>query len=373
MKKLTIFTLAYLFIAVPAIAQWQAKTGVTNGYKWNIFKSPDVLVETSETLSRNQLWQNSVFNGFFIDTDYHKKWENSRLKISADLGLNLYYQQSQAHKNEYRLYASYRANYADNRYIEFAPEFKRKQQDGVNQNDLIYSTRLSYRQFEAPVHLDFYLGDRAWLKFEAKYRLKIYDQFDNNETRYSAYYLEALYKKKWKNPVVTHEISAETELQYRDQNNIAFTAQNSPIIAASRAFSKVEAGTAYKLKTSNSRFEIEFPVTATLVGDYPSGNLNYNEIEFGTDVQFYIAETRIKLGAERTLRNFSNFKTQSGRSLNHQFWDFSFGLKAPLTTRLALTTKASFVTRNSNRERTNTFAYREYTTSYFQTGIEVKF
>ena len=182
MNKLSVIILLLLTgYALPANAQLRVETGVNQGYEWNIFKNPERLVEDTDTLQRNQLWQNSVYNEIYLESDYYKDWGENRLKLSADVGTDLYYQQSQAHRFNYRLLSSFRSNFIDNVYIELAPEFEREQQDGIDRTDLVFSTRLSYHQLEAPLHLDFYLGNKAWLKFEGQYRYKIYDEFERTK------------------------------------------------------------------------------------------------------------------------------------------------------------------------------------------------
>ena len=63
----------------------------------------------------------------------------------------------------------------------------------------------------------------------------------------------------------------------------------------------------YRLQSRQDLFEIEFPVSGTLFFDHPSSNLDYREIEFGTDVDLNVGRAEISAGLERTLRSFNNF------------------------------------------------------------------
>ncbi|MCG2590852.1 hypothetical protein [Rhodohalobacter sulfatireducens] len=363
------FILVLLF-TTQVYAQLDLETGINQGYEWNIFKNPEKLVESSDTLARKQLWQNSIYNEFYIESDYYREWAENRLKLSADVGTDLYYQQSQAHRFNYRLLSSFRSNFLDGVYIELAPELRRERQDGVDRTDLVFSTRLSYHQLEAPLHLDFYLGNKTWLKFEGKYRYKAYDQFDNQQTKYNAYTAEAEFKKSWdQGERFNHEFEIESMALYRDQRITEFETQDSPLDYRDREFTKIELGVIYTLENKSDAFEIEFPVQGTVFYDHPTSNLDYKEIEFGTDIEFRLRQSTISMSLEHTLRDFKNFEVDGGKTLYYSYWNGDIEIEIPVISGVYLKSIAAFTTRNSTRERLTSAFYRAYTTSYLQTGV----
>lgn len=371
MKKLTISLIALLSLPVTVLAQWDIETGVNHGYEWNIFKNPEMVVEDSDTLQRNRLWQNSSFNELSADVRYEFNWENSRLRLESDLSTNLYHQAAEAHEFSYDVGASYRSNFADGKYIELSPEYSRKQQDGVEATDPVFSSRLSYSQLRIPLELDFYLGDLAWLRFETMYRNRQYDRRNSKQTSYNAYYFEALFKQSIDDRgQFDHEFEIENRTRYRDQVTTDFDQQGAMQEKDFRQFTKIETEVLYRLQNRRDLFEIEFPVQGTLFFDHPSSNLDYREIEFGTEVDVDLGRAEFSAGIERTLRSFDNFDVgDAGNTLYYGYWTGDAELEYELVNDLFLSVRAQYITRSSTRERLNTAFYREYTNSYIQSGI----
>ncbi|WP_340106800.1 hypothetical protein [Rhodohalobacter sp. 8-1] len=372
MKKLIVCLI--LLFALPAMlsAQWRIKTGINQGYEWNIFKNPERIVENSDTLRRNRLWRNSSFNELTADVDYAKEMENSMVRIKSDLSTHLYHQATEAHEFSYSLEGSYRSNFSSSKYIELSPEYSVKRQDGVEPVDQVFSSRLSYRDMRIPLELDFYLGNLAWLRFETMYRNKMYDRRNDKQTGYNAYFLETLYKKSFDDSGrFDHEIEVFNQTQYRDQVTTDFEEPNVQE-KNFRQFTKIETSIIYRLQSRQDLFEIELPVSGTLFYDHPSGNLDYHEVEFGTQLDVNIGRAEISAGVDRTLRNFKNFNVgSSGNTLFYGYWTGDAEIELALGRQVYLKVKARYITRSSTRKKLTSAFYREYTTSYVQSGIRI--
>lgn len=374
MKKI-IFTSLIILIQYSAVmGQLTFETGVNQGYEWNIFKNPDVLVENSDTLRKNQLWQSSSYNELLLDTEYYRDWGDSRLLTTLDLSTNLYHQESQAHEFNYSLYSSFRSRYASRKYIMLNPRFSRKRQDGIEREDPVFSSRLSYYQLRAPLHLDFYLGNLAWIRTELRYRYRIYDKFDSKQTSYGAYYAEGHFKKSVDNKGrFNHEFESTNSIRYRDQGTSDFDEQGNKIESSPRQFTKIESEVLYRLQNRKGLFEMEFPVSGTLFYDHPSGNLDYREIELGVEAELNLGRAEIDAGIERTIRDFKNFSVdRNAETLFYTYWTADAAVEYALTQKINLMAKVRYITRTSTRDRLTTAFYREYTNSYIQTGITVE-
>lgn len=376
-KLVKLFSLLIIFLISEqsvVFSQFSVETGVNQGYEWNIFNNPELMIENSDTLRRSDLWQNSTFNEFFLETSYIREWENSRAMIRIDGSTNLYHQAEEAHEIYYSVYSSYRVRYGDGKYFEINPDFSRKQQDGIDLTDPVFSSRLSYYQVKVPLHFDFYLGNLAWMRFETHVRRRVYDQFDRKQTSYNSYYAEAHIKKSIDDiGRFDHEIELENRTSYRDQINADFDSQGAFLENDFRQFTKNETEILYRLQNRKDRFEISFPVTGTLFYDHPTGNLDYREIEAGTEIELRFGKTRIDVEAERTIRSFQNFEVGSnGNKLFYNYWTLEGGVEYEFNRRVSLNLKMRYKTRTSTRERLSTAFYREYTNSYIQSGIEIQ-
>ena len=373
MKKLMISLIALFALPAIASAQWHIETGINQGYEWNIFKNPERLVEERDTLQRNRLWQNSSFNELSADIEYEFDWENSRLQLMTDLSTNLYHQATEAHEFSYVVGASFRTNFADGKYFELSPEFSSKRQEGIEATDPVFSSRLSYRQLKLPLELDIYLGNLAWLRFETMYRSRRYDQRNDKQTSYSAYYFEALFKQSVDGSGrFDHEFEIENRTRYRDQVTADIGEGGTVLDKDFRQFTKTETELVYRLQNRQDLFEIEFPVQGTLFFDHPSSSLNYRELEFGSEVDVMVGRAEVSFGIDRTFRHFNNFEVGSpGEKLFYAYWSGDAGVEFELSSNIFVTVEASYTTRTSTRQRLTTAFYREYTNSYIQSGIRV--
>ena len=62
--------------------------------------------------------------------------------------------------------------------------------------------------------------------------------------------------------------------------------------------------------------------------DHPSSNLDYREIEFGTDVDLNVGRAELSAGLERTLRSFNNFDVgNAGETLFYGYWTGDAGVE----------------------------------------------
>lgn len=375
MKKLIVFLIVLLALPVTLLAQWDIKTEINQGYEWNIFKNPERVVEGNDTLRRSRLWQNSSFNELIADIQYEFDWENSRLRLKSDLSTNLYHQATSAHKFSYEIEASFRSNFASRKYIELSPEYSSTRQDGVDSADPVFSSRLSYSELKLPLGLDFYLGNLAWLRFESTYRNRRYDRRNEKQTAYHAYNFEALFKKSFDDKGwFDHELEIEGQARYRDQITADFTENGTLEGERFRQFTKIEAEMLYRLQNRKGLFEIEFPVQGTLFLDHPSNNLDYHELEFGSELDINIGRAELSLSVDRTLRRFLNFSVGSADDkLYYAYWSGDAEVEFKLTKNILLNIEARYTTRTSTRRRLTSAFYREYTNSFIQSGIRLNF
>lgn len=353
-------------------AQLSIKANAYQGYEWNIFRNPEILIQRSDTLNRDQLWSNSSYNELTLNTDYIKRWGSHRLKVSGDITGNIYHQQQSAQREYYRAYLSFRTKYASRKYFEFSPSFSRKKQAAIGPGDLIFRSRFSYTQILAPVHFDFYLKKQRWLKLEASYKYKIYDTVNNEKTDYQSLGAEALFSKRWKGRVRT-ELEVFGQWNARNQTEIDLATESSPRSVRNRVFESYVAGTSLSFETLNKSFKVEFPISYKLFKDLPSKRLDYTQVEAGTRVIFSVGKTRVSQRVTGTLRNFSNLTVSENELLNYSYIRSTTTLSIPILNRFVYTVKGSLVQRLSNRNTIRSRAFRGYLSSYIETGISLKF
>ncbi len=360
-----------LSISLSAFTQWSASVGTNQGYEWNIFKNPDLFVQSADTMFREDMWQNSVFSEGFISIDGRFPIANGRLKFSADVSNNFYYQQQNAQKLFFKIRGSYRVKYARRKYFEIDPSFSRRLQDGVDQNDLVFSTRLSYQQIELPIHADFYMGEKAWLKFDLRYRNRVFDVFQNRQTVFHSYFFQSEYKKRWEGlNGWEKELAFEGSVEYRDQELIS-TGQTSSAIHA-RQFLITNFRATPSIGRISDRLNVSIPINAVLFKDQLSGSLDYLGWSSALEIESEFQKWGYSIEAEYGNRLFRNFTVDSGSILQYTILNLSGTAKYVITPNLEFEIKGRYLLRDSSRDRISTTAYRGFQTSYIQTGFKVK-
>jgi hypothetical protein len=369
--KIWLTILFSISISVSAFAQWSASVGTNQGYEWNIFKNPDLFVQSADTMFREDMWQNSVYSEGFINLDGRFPTRNGRLKLSADVSNNYYYQQQDAQKLFFKFKGSYRVKYARRKYFEVDPSFSRRLQDGVDQSDLVFSTRLSYQQFELPAHFDFYMGEKAWLRFDLRFRNRVYDAFQNQQTVFQSYFFQSEYKKRWEGlRGWEQELIFEAYVEYRDQELIS-TGQSSSIVSA-RQFLISNFNATPSVGRISDHIKVSAPFEFVVFKDQPTGSLDYIGWSSAVEIESEFDKSAFSIEAEYGNRLFRNFAVDSGDLLQYTNWNLSGTASFNITKNLEFQIKGRYLIRDSSRDRLSTTAYRGFQTSYIQTGFKVK-
>ncbi len=370
MKKVILSLL--LFVSFNSVfAQWTASIETNQGYEWNIFKNPDLYIQSSDTMYRADMWQNSIYNEGTLSVDGEIPLTNGRIKLSADVSNNFYFQQKDAQRLFYRFKGSYRVKYARRKYFEIDPSYSRRLQDGIDQNDLVFSTRLSYQQLEIPIHTDFYLGKKAWLRMEMRFRNRVYDAFQNRQTLYRSYFIHSEYRKRWDgNSGWEKTISLQGSLEYRDQE-FENNQQTSPSISE-RQFLISSISATPSIGKVSDRVKISLPLELNLYKDQPTGNLDYIGWSSAIELESEFDRSGFEIEAKYGNRQFQNFIVDSGEKLDYTNVMLSGTVRFELTEYIDFQIQGRYLIRDSSRDRLTTTAYRGYQTSYIQTGFKVK-
>ncbi|MEQ9264344.1 MAG: hypothetical protein RLN81_03940 [Balneolaceae bacterium] len=368
-KRTIAFSLVLLFSIDIANAQLSMETGASHGYEWNIFRNPELLVQKSDTLGREQLWQNSDYNEFFLEVDYLKKWGSSKLRLSGDITSDIYHQQGNAQKEYYKVSLSYRTKYASRKFFEFSPSYARKKQAEISESDNIFRNRRSYSQFTAPLHFDFYLKKKAWLRLETGYRYRSYDISRGEKTAYYGFNAEALFSKRWVSRIRS-EFELEAEWNTRNQTEEEIGSE--PIKLSKRIYSSYRFRTALSFESLSKSIQIKFPFTYKTFSDSPTERFNYTQFEGGMRLSFRMGKSRLTQSMTGTIRNFTNLSVSNGELLNYNYVRSSTRLTVPVLNRLEYTIRASLVHRISNRSGISSSSFRGFTNSYVETGFSIK-
>lgn len=190
----------------------QAQSGL--GQEWNIFKNPNKWTVQGQDVPLNQLRVNGMYGFIGLDTRGEADWGHHRLKGSLNGAVRYFTNRPETHYYDYQGKLSWRIRYAKRKYFEIAPSYKRKNQLGVNIEEVVWRIPMSYRKITVPVHFDFYLGNFSWLKTEAGFFYKSFDMAREAEYLfYRSPFASVEWSKKWKLPGVSWKLEVQGEVE----------------------------------------------------------------------------------------------------------------------------------------------------------------
>jgi len=384
MKKLSLIV-ALLLTSLTATAQWTGKykAGLEGGYEWNIFLNPTVVQTGEDILRRNDLWINAYYAGAFVSADFKKEIKNGRMKWGTHLSGANYTSTANANRHSFRLYGSYRKKYAPRKYFEFAPELYRIKRAGVNDNDAILTTPFSYTRFTLPFKLDFYKGNRAWVKTRAGYTYKAYDkipfeEINNKSIRYHAGFVGVSVSKKWVDNQVERKLTFSSDIELRFYKDLEqFLDEEEPdepgeTEEESRFWTYITNDLVYDIKPANKPWELSLGLYTTIRLDREEEN-GYLEFAPGIDGTWQMAKMRLKGSLRYVNRNYPGREVgDTEEPLRYQFLRGSIEAQVPVRDNLDFFVRGNMVNRKSSNTALGR-GFRGYFNSRFETGLVLRF
>ncbi len=346
------------------------------GHEQNVFLNPDLLETDDEVLDRTDLWDNGTYQALSLRHVWKTKQANHTWKLGGGGGLGLYQTEMNANRYALHLEGSFRTKYGPRKYLEVAPTVSRKKRSGVNVSDAVLQTPFSYLLAEIPIHADFYLGSKSWLKTEVGYRYKNYDQTAGERLYYHAPFLQALISKKWVAGGWTHKLYLSTDAmlrRYRDVERSNDEGEDEALLVEKVRkwnYSKQELG----LLLSGKKLGITAAVHHLRRKDL-SGSNSYREFAPLLEGEYRMGKLRMQGGMSFSHRNYDTITPGRGNDdlvLAYQYFRFNGQLQYFLEETVRLYLKGRLVRRLSNNPDPGSIAFQEYFTSNLQAGLSIQ-
>ena len=387
MKKLTII-LSLIAISTQLNAQWKTDftAGLKGGYEWNVFLNPTTAVVDGDLLLREDLWTSGFYQTAFLNGKFKKDEGHRRWKMGFKLSGSNYMTELNANRFTLGLDASYRVKFAKRKYFEVAPDFLRISQNGVSLDDAILRTPFSYTQLLIPVKLDFYLGNKAWLKTEVGYKYKNYDrQNPEEQLYYHAPFFGFRLSKKWENLNFMNKLTFSANAELRNYTDVRMsTVTGDPeeeeedeefdiITNGTRKWNYYRANLEYNIKPKEWLYEITFGLY-TINRNDQSGRNGYFQVSPGVTASTQLKKLKVSGTARYSLRNYKNISAGEGAgNLQYKYFRLRLRAEAPLSKSTKWFTNFNYVNRESNRVSNTSLGFRGYLNSLIETGISIKF
>lgn len=378
MKKTTL-GIFLLVISQSTFAQWERKSklGISTGYESNVFLNPPSLIIEGEEIGRDELWQSGTFQQLFLNTSFVYDTLSYRLKIKANGGASLYQTDIEANRRTYDLGVAYRRKIGKRKYLEIAPKYNRRQRDGVNEADAVLRTPFSFRQMIIPLHFDYYLGGRAWLKTQVGYLRKDYDRMEGEELKYTSPFAQITVSKKWLDRITTKKLTLTASNQWRTYTDIELSSEEDedPIFEnEERQWNYRRVDTEFEFIDKNDKYRILFGLYHLQRTDIDGPN-GYTQVS--PAVQFKYNITRLTMDAEfkYSLRKYSGLSPgrDNDTLLRYDYLRAGLGARYTLKNNASAFLKGKIVNRESNSPDLEAIGFRDYFTGFVELGMVFKF
>ncbi|MFY0593471.1 hypothetical protein [Roseivirga sp.] len=395
MKRLSILMALLFFVSNGLFGQWDKKykAGGFAGYEHNIFLSPSTLIRSGETLTRQDILTSGFYEGVSFSGDFEKKFKEGRWKLGFTSSYANFHTNPDADRFTLNLRSSYRKRYAKGKYIEIAPAFSRRSQQGINESDGVLRTTFSYTKFVLPLHWDFYFGKKVWFKTETAYTFKAYDQNDLGEkVSYHSAKTSFALSKKWNKAENINKISFSGGIEYRyytdlelddeseeeeeeEEENEVVARPNNPIafIAEERQWLFYRADLEYNIKNNNTNFDYTLGLYFIGRGDSEQ-RFGYSELSPGARLNYKQKGFSVSGSIKYNMRKFTTLTIgESEQTLKYNYIRTSIRLNVPLAKRKLWYIKANLVNRKANNDNILSTAFRGYFNNSIETGMTFRF
>ena len=384
MKKIITLILS-LVMTSPLLGQWEKsqKLGLKTGYEWNVFLNPSTLERNGDLLNRSELWDNATYQSIFLNNTFKKEFTSGRLRLDFDLSGGLYQTNLKANRYSFEIGASYRTKYSKRKYFEFAPNLTRVKRDGINQADAILSTPFSYLQMVVPVHFDFYLGNKAWLKTEAGYIYKIYDRQNGEKLFYHAPFAGASLSKKWETEKLVKKLTFSTIVQMRRYTDVDQASQSDSddeellegeLVSKTRAWNYFKNSLEYSMTETNKRYALTFGLYHVSRIDLDESN-SYHEISPGIKMEYRLGKIKLGGALKYSLRNYPELtpgEENDENPLRYNYLRGNIKVETLLKKGTNIFIKGNLINRTSSNVDVMMRGFRGYFNSFIETGISIR-
>ena len=376
MKRLLTITITLLAFAAKGQVTHNHTLKIGVGNEWNAFLSPSSLLEDDELFTQSQLWDNGTYQFISLKNGFKVEGDKFRLKLKANGSLGVYQTAQNSNRYTYRMGVSYRLKYMSKKYLELAPEVFRKRREGVNADNAVLTTPFSYTLIKAPLGLDFYLGNKAWLKTQLGYLYKNYDKSGGEKLYYQAPYFEALISKKWETESITKKLTLTSTTQARQYHVLSRIEDEEDEESILREGSRDWTYQFTSLILDFSKNESNRKLGLGLYHTSRFDNNNRSTFhEVGPGIQYQAGNSKVgfKSNIKYLVRSYEKLSPGAGNDtpLQYGYLRGSLELEYTLTKKSQLYGKGNFVNRTSNNPDQELRSFREYFNGYVEMGIKM--
>lgn len=377
MKLLTVLLLLLNPIALVAQISSSGHVSGQLGYETNVFLNPAILEQDEEVLERADLWDNGTFQGLSLHHTLKARYGDHKLKLITNGSIARYQTELDANRYTYDLGFSYRSKFAPKKYIEFSPLLNRVNREGINLANAVIRTPFSFTMLTVPLHLDFYLGQKTWLKTEGGYRYKRYDRSNGESLHYTAPFLNMQLSKKWVSDRSTRKLTLRTAYMWRTYQELelrgASDAQEGTLVEDQRNWNFYQHMLEYQINLLQDRFELTAGLYHLSRVDVEETN-TYHQLSPGARVRYSKKSNTLTASVKYSWRHYPTLTPGRGNTetlLAYRYLRVGLRYERKVKKSMHWFATANLTNRSSNVTDLSLLGFREYLMYQVQTGIRL--
>lgn len=362
-----------LFLSSHSIAQLDVTASTFTGFETNINQVPDQLELNGDFFEQEDLYMNSAYQDLVVRFKYKYNWKNNSLTFYLTPDIRYYFSEAESSQTILNTRISHKYMIRKNFNWENSIQYKIKDREGQDLDQVEIGIPFGYKQFKASTGLRFRMSKSNRSLVRVNYMSKDFDNSNSRSVMYSLYGIDAEFKQiKWRNHLL-HSYGVKLGYDHRDYAITNFSNNSND----DRTWTYFNASIFYRLPFSK-KFYIQPELAYLNRNDQTNNRFSYSQIRPELNLVYKTARFEAKVTTSYTGRTFStliadNIEGDPVGQLEYKYFRLRANMGYNLNNKWSLLLEGSIIDRNSNQTDITTSAFRSYLTQYAGIGFRFNF
>jgi len=380
MKTLAGILVILLTMSISAQAQSKLSYSQGLGFETNIFKNPSSFLTKTDSLERDDMYQNGVFSYHRILFSTKYKKDNLYLRFKSSASAQLFPSVEDAHAYRLSLELPMRYKLDRGKYFHISPKYARYQQNGLDLSSGAIRTPLSYASFTLPIDYEF---DQANSEYKTGmfYKYKNYPSATDDILFYHSVGAHISKENKFELAKNEYRGLLDIEASLRRYQDIDFpTATIDEETDLDEDFWDELEGTerirnwaylqaSYRLKRRFENGYWEIPVRSFVRADFSTRKYGYLQHDLGFNLSHESTNAKWTIKTKLAHRYHFKLMNEDSASIQYLYAGFDLRYEAYVSKKLSLYANIEVIKRFSTQQKQSTLAFREYYNSQLSVGL----
>lgn len=366
-------TILCLFLSVYGYSQTDISVTTFSGFESNINQVPDILELNGNLFEQEELYMNSAYQDLIIRFKYNTTWGKNSLSFYVTPDIRYYFSESESSQTILNTRVSHKYSIKKNFKWENSVQFKIKDREGQDLDQVEIGIPFGYKLFNASTGLRFRLSKNNRTLIKVNYLSKDFDNSSSRSVLYNLYGTDLEFKQiKWRNHLL-HTYGIRLGYDRRDYKITNFSDNSN----GDRTWTYLLASVFYRLPISKKLY-IQPEISYLNRNDQTNNRFSYDQIRPELNLIYNSVRFEARINTSFTKRTFSTLIAENEYGddvgkLQYKYFRLKGNMEYNLNNKWSLAFEGSIIDRNSNQTDITTSAFRSYLTQYAGVGLKYNF